>query len=169
MIGLQYDPNKETQRKLQKLREKLAEARKAVRDQSPAMKRAAIFLDQWVQGNIRSEGGKVGGWEPFKYGGRILEGGGIDTSAKLLRDTGALALSFRPFATRKNAGIGSDLDYSLDHDEGIGVPQRRLLPKKSEVRKPLRDLMDQYVKNDVVQKVESAFKGTGKALKGGIG
>lgn len=159
MIGLQYDPTKEQQRKLERLKKKLDEARGAVRDASPAMHRVSVFLDQWVQTNIRTEGGKVGGWLPFALGGRWVKGFGLDRTAKLLRDTGALALSFRPFAAKNSAGIGSDLDYSEDHDEGIDVPQRRLLPEKAEVRKPVRDILDQYVKDDVVGKIQEAFRG----------
>lgn len=103
--------------------------------------RASIFLDRWVQQNFKSEGGKVGKWVPFKAGGRPLAGGEIDTSAKLLQDTGRLRGSFQSFYTPKNAGIASDVPYSKIHEEGIGVPQRRMLPERAEVIADLRGII----------------------------
>jgi len=97
---------------LERLKKGTEEARKAVQNAQPAYKRAAVFLDRWVQDNFRTEGEKVGGWEPFQKGGRLTTRGGetvLDTSAKLLQKTGALRISYRPFATKKNAGIGSEL------------------------------------------------------------
>ena len=145
------------QRQLDRLKKAADEARAKVRDASPAYRRSAVYLDQWVQRNFRTEGGAVGGWEPFARGGRP-DDGKIDQSAKLLQDTGALRLSFRPFATKKNAGIGSDLDYSELHEEGIGVPQRRMLPKREEVRQPIRDILDQYVDHDILAPLRGAFR-----------
>ena len=115
-------------------------------------KRIGVFLDRWVQDNFRTEGGKVGGWAPLKLGGRVLykttASGvvpkGFDSSAKILQDTGTLRLSFVPFASRRNAGIGSDLDYSKKHDQGIGVTQRRILPLHREVDKDIKLLYTQW-------------------------
>jgi len=73
----------------------------------------------------------VGGWKPFKLGGRRLPGGGIDTSAKLLQDTGELRLRVNPFFTKTVAGIGSNLPYALTHELGLphrNLPARRMLP-----------------------------------------
>ncbi len=110
-------------------------------------KEAAIMLDRWVQKNIRSEGGllNTGAWEPFKIGGRRIKGGGLDTSAKLLQDTGRLRLSMLPFATKRNAGIGSELPYSKHHEEGEGVPMRRLLPVHAEVKHVLRAMFGKHI------------------------
>lgn len=144
--------------RLDRLKDAADEARAKVRDASPAYKRAATYLDQWVQINFRTEGGNVGGWKPFARGGRWRKGVGIDQTAKLLQDTGALRLSFRPFATKNNAGIGSDLDYAERHEEGLGVPQRRMLPKQSEVKQPIRDILDQYVENDILASLKGAFR-----------
>ena len=92
----------------------------------------------------RTEGGRVGGWEPFRYGGRLTNKG-VDTSAKLLQDTGRLRASFTPFHTLKTAGIFSDLDYAKNHQEGIGTPERRLLPKNAEVKEDIRNIVKGHV------------------------
>ncbi len=135
--------------------------------------RIAAFLDRWVQLNFRTEGGRVGGWVPFTYGGRVTtkkksnavsllglsqkkKGGAtqgkiyVDGSAKLLQDTGRLRLSFLPFASFFNAGVGSDLKYSKAHEEGSRfVPQRRILPLHSEVKDDIRKFYDDHVKNSI--------------------
>lgn len=147
MVEVRVEYDKE---KLDKLKTAAAEARAKIQDASPAYHRAAVYLDQWVQRNFKTEGGNIGGWEPFAAGGRWRKGSGLDQSAKLLQDTGAMRLSFKPFASKKNAGIGSDLDRAEWHDEGKGVPERRMLPKRAEVRAPLRDILEQYVDQDVL-------------------
>lgn len=108
------------------------------------MKKASIYLDRWVQSNFKSEGGKVGGWQPFARGGRVTSDG-IDTSARLLQDTGRLRASFLPFATKKTAGISSDLDYAKTHEYGTGdVPMRRMLPEKADVIDDIRRILKDF-------------------------
>ena len=118
---------------------------KELKDLTTPMRQASTYLDRWVQQNFKTEGGKGEKWQPFKVGGRY-KNGKIDTSAKLLQDTGRLRASFLPFATRKNAGIGSDLPYSEAHEKGLGhLPKRRMLPLHSEVDDDLRDIIEDHV------------------------
>jgi len=117
-----------------------------------AHKRVAVYLDRWVQDNFKTEGKKVGGWAPFAHGGRRLKDGSIDGSAMLLQDTGRLRASYHPFANRKDAGIGSDLPYSKDHEEGISerhLPQRRMLPRANDVRSDVKEIFDNFVKESI--------------------
>lgn len=143
---------------------RLQSARASLQDTTPALKRVAIYMDQWVQRNFRDNGAKVGGWPPFKYGGRVttkaksttaVQGPRgkiyIDPSAQLLRDTGRLRLSFIPFvnASEKQAGIGSALPYAKAHQEGDsarGLPKRRLLPEQKEVRGDTKDIIDDWMR-----------------------
>lgn len=159
------------ERSLAEVKAKLNAARAKLQDTEPGMRRVAVFLDQWVQRNFQTEGGNVGRWEPFKYGGRVvtktkLSAGKrignkaasaqsiagrkhVNPSAKLLMDTGALRHSFLPFVRGGLAGIGSDLPYSKGHEEGLpesGVPQRRMLPKIGEVQADVTEIMDQWVR-----------------------
>lgn len=133
-------------------KQRMAAARTALKENGVAMRQVAAFLDQWVQKNIITEGGKVGGWERFKYGGRWTgkgESRRLDMSAKLLRDTTALQHSFLPFVRDGVAGIGSDLPYSKAHEDGLpsrNLPQRRLLPKKEEVAIDVKQILDSWVK-----------------------
>lgn len=147
------------------LKAKLKQAREDLRNDGVVMRQCAIFLDQWVQRNFQSLGGKVGKWEPYKYGGRLttldpkakshhgranaqsIDGHRyINTSAKLLQDSGALKHSFLPFIRKGIAGIGSELPYSKPHDEGTnGMIQRRMLPETSEVQADIREILDNFL------------------------
>ena len=129
-----------------------------------AFKKAGILLERWVLLNFKTEGGKVGGWAPFKYGGRIGAKKSssansrkrVDTSAKLLQDTGTLRQSFHSFYNKMNAGIrsGKNIDYARAHEEGWGpLPQRRMLPNKrldpalmKDIRKALEDHVNKATK-----------------------
>lgn len=136
------------------LKAKLKLAREGLQNDGVVMRQVAVFLDQWVQRNFQSEGGKVGGWPRFKYGGRVVSKKGaktqsieghryIDSSAKLLQDTGALRHSFLPFVRKGVAGIGSDLPYAETHEKG--KPQRRMLMKTEDVQVDLREIMDNWL------------------------
>lgn len=155
------------------LQAKMRRAQRKMGDLTPVNKRVAVFLDRWVQRNFRSQGASVGGWKPFKAGGRWVSkrthaagdfpqsgprrGSGrrtgtryLDTSAKLLQDTGRLRASFSPFWSRNNAGIGSDLPYSKKHEEGDpakNLPARRMLPEEREVASDISRIYDDHVAN----------------------
>lgn len=128
------------------MKHRFKSARKRMSNFQTPYKRSAVFLDQWVQRNFQQEGKPVGGWMPLKGGGRRVPGGGIDPTAKILQDSGRLRASFESFSTRRNAGIGSGLEYAKTHNEGMGpIPQRRILPLKREVRQDIRRIFDQHV------------------------
>lgn len=137
---------------IEELRKRLAKKRAAVTDLRTPYARAAVLLDQWVQKNFKTEGGKVGGWQPFaknKEGIPIVELREPDRApAKLLQRTGRLRSSFVPMANKKQAGIGSDLPYAKSHHEGIGPPERQLLPDHNpaykEVMRAAREIMADY-------------------------
>ncbi len=138
---------------IQELRRRLEKKRIAVMDLRTPYARAAVLLDQWVQKNFKSEGGKVGGWVPFaknKDGIPLVEVREPDRApAKLLQRTGRLRSSFSPFANTKQAGIGSDLPYAETHHKGTGnAPERPLLPEKNpahrEVLRAAREIMVDY-------------------------
>ena len=130
---------------LKELSERTKEAKNRISKLETPLAKCSIYLDRWVQTNFKTQGGNVGGWQPLKGGGRWIKGKGIDTSAKILQDTGRLRASFTPFHTRKNAGIYSDIDYAKKHEEGEGVPVRRMLPKHIEVRNDIRKIFRGHI------------------------
>lgn len=141
---------------LDTLKVKLAAARDGLKNDDPAMRQVAVYLDQWVQRNFKGQGSNVGNWTPFTYGGRLttkakanaksIEGRHyIQSNAQLLQATGALRLSFLPFIRKGLAGIGSDLPYAKPHNDGEGLPQRRMLPKNAEVEAPVFSILENFV------------------------
>ena len=138
---------------LEELRKRLDKKRAAVMDLRTPYARAAVLLDQWVQKNFKTEGGKVGGWVPFaknKDGVPIVEAREPGRApAKLLQRTGRLRSSFTPFASKSHAGIGSDLPYAETHHKGLGnAPERQLLPDHNpaykEVMRAAKEIMTDY-------------------------
>ena len=126
------------------VKKRLELARKKLKNTTAPHKEISLMLDAWVQKNFKSEGGKVGGWEPLKAGGRYKKSG-FDPIAKILQDTGRLRLSFAPFSDRRGAGIGSDINYAPKHEEGIDAPKRRMLPISQEVRKDIFKMYEKWV------------------------
>lgn len=135
---------------LEELKQRHNERTKELQDTSIPYKKVTTYLDSWVQKNFKQQGALVGGWIPFKAGGRVRNGK-VDTSAQLLMDTGRLRASFLPFVTKSTAGIGSDLPYSKAHNEGEGAPKRRILPVDGEVKKQITDILEGRV-NEVYKK-----------------
>lgn len=142
---------------LARLERRAAAAKDALRKTHPVMRKVATFLDSWVQRNFRTQGKFVGGWTPFVHGGRVTtkakasgksaDGVYVNTAAKLLMDTGALRLSFLPFATSTNAGVGSDLPYSEIHEKGTKTtPRRRMLPEEGDVKVQVREILENHVR-----------------------
>ncbi len=154
MVTAQFTPGTIDQAKA-----KANAARDSLKDGSVPMRQASIYLDRWVQKNFKGEGSNVGGWAAFAYGGRLTtkskataknSGRWVNFTAKLLQDTGHLRISFLPFATQTNAGIGSDLPYSKYHqDGGKNLPQRRMLPEKNEVMADLTQILDNWVRMQI--------------------
>lgn len=135
-------------------RRKLQSLARQMKNPTPANRNVSIWLLRWANQNFKTEGGKVGGWKPFKLGGRRLPDGSIDTTAKLLQDTGRLHASFSNFYSRQVAGIGSNLDYSLTHELGLphrNLPSRRMLPLASdkEVENSIIKIYDDYIDRSI--------------------
>lgn len=146
---------KVNQAQLEAAKAKLKKARDDLKEGSVPMRQVAVMLDQWVQRNIISQGDKVGGWNPFTYGGRLtrkdkatakVDGRWVNATAKLLRNTGALQHSFLPFIRDKQIGIGSDLPYSKYHEEGEGTMHRRMLPENKDVDDDVKSIFDAFIK-----------------------
>lgn len=129
MISVKINNAPSVKRRLQQILNGIA-------DTSVPNKQISIMLDRWVQKNFQSEGKLVDGWHP------------IEREGKILQDTGRLRLSFIPFSSRADAGIGSDLPYSKHHEYGEGVRERRMLPLLDDVKD---DIIEKY--NDHIKRV----------------
>lgn len=129
---------------------KLTKIGKKIHNPRAFYKRTTIYLDRWVMDNLKGEGSKVGGWTPFKIGGRFTGKGDnrkFDSSAKLLQDTGKLRASLRHQSTMKGAKVFTRLRYAVVHDQGSGrLPKRQLIPKWQQVRNPVMKILQKYVR-----------------------
>lgn len=139
---------KVNQRKTRAAQRNLRKLQKQIPNLTVPHKRIAVFLLKWVLTNFKQEGKPIGGWTPFALGGRRTSGG-IDTTAKLLQDTGLLRNSFSTFHSRRDAGVGSNLSYAEDHNEGdpsSNLPARRMVPIQSEVVRDVNKIYRDYLR-----------------------
>ncbi len=142
-------------------KEKAAEARAALKNDSVPLAQIAAFLDRWVQKNFQSSGGNVGGWAAFKYGGRLVSKGTggsttdgrhyVNASAKLLMDSGALRLSYLPFVRGHDAGVGTDMVSASGapfpeylNDGTRFMPPRRQVPVEEEVATDVKLIFNEW-------------------------
>lgn len=145
------------QDKVNRLDKKLDE-----QDRKRLHKRISVYLLKWVDTNFKTEGGKVGGWQKLKLGGRPLprsqrtETKQLDSSAKVLQDTGQLRRSFVPFSDSNTAGVGSEigkfdnLPYAKKHHEGHGaLPRRQLIPTVNQVGDEILEMYEEYIEQVV--------------------
>ena len=149
-----------------RVRSKLKELRKSVKNSRHANREVGIWLMRWVDVNFKGKGRFVGTWKPFaeqKYGqhkgerGRWVGKGStrrFDKTAKLLLDKGKLRSSFDFRATRSNVVIGSELKYAYPHEEGLkkrGLPQRRMLPRHTDksVERGILKIYDSYIERQL--------------------
>jgi len=91
-------------------------------------------LYAWTIKNFDTEGSSFGGWKalrPATVKAKKREG-----KEKILVRTGALRASFLPFHSDDNAGIGTELEYSVYHENGVpsrNLPKRPMLPPRKVV------------------------------------
>lgn len=132
-----------------------------LQDGTEPMRQVSACLDAWVQRNFLTAGGKVGGWPPFKYGGRVAPkakatgkslGRWVDSSARLEMLTGTLRASFLPFSTDKSAGVGSELDYAAWQSNGTPMlPARRMLPFGPDVQDDIIGILQAWVNERIAK------------------
>jgi phage gpG-like protein len=115
----------------------LSDAKEAANEQ------VATQLFGWVQRNIQAEGGLLedGPWPPLAES-TLAEKKRLGYSPKPLIRTGNLRQSFGMYYDENIAGVGARASYGVDYAEvheygGGNVPQRRMLPRFSEVREDI--------------------------------
>ena len=110
--------------------------------------KAAVALDSWVKRNFNAEGRRHEDstlhWKPLspitiarrKHGGSTI-----------LQDTGNLRRNWEHRATNRAGFLKSRQDYSGAHEEGIGVPQRKIFPTQKQGTALVLPIFKQYVRD----------------------
>jgi phage gpG-like protein len=142
--------NEITSAQIDKTNRKLEKLARSLRNPILANRAASVALYGWVIENYDSEGGKVGGWTPLKPS-TIREKERIGKTKMLVR-TGHLRASLVPGYDQSNAWVASNVPYAVKHQEGDpdhNIPQRRILPNRSEVLKIGIKVYQFYVSKEV--------------------
>lgn len=108
---------------------------------------AVILVDRWIQKNFQTEGGNVGGWRPLSQATIEARRKGKNRrgSVRILQDTGEMRRNWKHIYSDTEAKIVSGVPYSIKHEEGDGVPQRRILPTPEEIWPQLEKLYTLFI------------------------
>jgi phage gpG-like protein len=101
----------------------------AAADTTVPNRQLAIQLQGWVLRNFQRGGSlQTPNWAPLKPSTAKQKARKGYSSTPLIR-TGHLRQSFRPFYSREQAGIGSEVPYGKYHETGTSrLPQRAMMP-----------------------------------------
>ncbi len=130
---------------LELLGKSLADRERKLKEREKLNAQAVTVIDGWIQRNFQEEGGLVqsGGWKPLEASTiRLREHGGD----RILQDIGDLRSKWKHLYTPKKAAIMSGVDYGEQHDKGIGVPQRKILPREEHIMPKLMKIYKTFVR-----------------------
>jgi phage gpG-like protein len=119
------------QRQIAALEKKLDRFGAAMRNATPANRRASIALYRWVIDNFDSQGSSLrsGPWPPLAES-TVREKARIGKNQMLVR-SGELRSSFSSFYSRTNAGVRNTAAHAEFHEHGTAkMPQRKLFPER---------------------------------------
>lgn len=108
---------------------------------------AVVIVDRWIQVNFQQEGKPVGGWKPLSEETILMRRRGTGSGGtRILQDTGDLRKRWKHLYDEDTAAIQSGVDYGYYHDQGKGVPKRRILPYAKEMWESLEKLYGAWIK-----------------------
>jgi hypothetical protein len=126
---------------------------------------AVIYLDRWIQKNFDSSGKMAmggGGWKPLADSTmRAREKGWgyykpKTANPQILRHKGFLKSRWKhDFNNRRGivesyaTAKGSTYYYGVAHDEGKGVPERRILPQEKQISKKIKEIFGFWIRSSM--------------------
>lgn len=147
--------------------EKMKSREAKLKNRTLTNRKATILIDRWIQKNFQSQGTLAEGgtgWQklsPATIAGRrkgkkksLLIGGQkgqtlVPGTAKILQDTGQLRTRWKHYYTARTAVLQSGVEYGIYHEEGRGVPKRKILPTKKQILPELLKLFGRHVKTSL--------------------
>jgi phage gpG-like protein len=104
----------------------------ATQNRTVPNRQLAVQLYGWTQRNFQQAGGlQTPSWQPLKPS-TMKQKARLGYSGTPLIRTGHYRQSFRPFSDNNQAGVGSEVPYSVYHEQGTAtIPQRAALPPAS--------------------------------------
>ena len=134
-----------------RLQSKFKRLAKNLRNKQPLFKRIGVKLLNEIDTTFKTEDFEGKRWTPLAPATtlRRRRGPGIG-SARILQDTGTLRQSFVMDVGRTKLTVGTPVDYSETHEEGLGnVPQRRMLPSEKRTLEIAVDTTEKLVKEQI--------------------
>jgi len=130
------------------LKRKFQRLARGIKNRRPLMKRIGVKLLNEVSENFKREGHEGIPWtplSPFTVARRRGGGGG----AKILQDTGKLRKSFTEESNNQRTKVGTIVAYAENHEDGKGVPERKMLPSQEKTFEVAVAVTECYLKENI--------------------
>lgn len=149
------------------LDKKLRDFASDLKDREPTNRQVSVRLMSLVMKNFSTQSNDGNKWAPFKLGGRYVsskkvkkkkgekrgKGRFLDTSAKLLQDTGNLRQSFLGLYSKDVAGVGAKasagVNYAIVHEQGSPknkLPARPMLPTAKQLEQEFINVYNSQIR-----------------------
>jgi phage virion morphogenesis protein len=116
------------------------------KNKTPMYKRIGIKVLNAIDENFRTESHDGKRWQSLSdltvFARRRGPGAG---SSKILQDTGTLRRSFDFDANNSQVRVGTNIEYAQQHEFGLGVPERKMIPSDKKVLEISVKVADDYI------------------------
>jgi len=141
------------------LQKTMASRHKALTHRRNVNKSAVVLVDRFIQKNFQQQGALTtpGGWKPLALTTiKARRKGKGKGTPKILIDKGWLRQKWKHFyshsigkVTSEARGVKSGVFYGVFHDEGRGVPQRKIIPAQRHVKSDIEKLYQTFIDSTV--------------------
>lgn len=127
---------------------------KRLKNQRGVHGKAVVAVDAWIQKNFQQEG-KLAypgtGWQKLSPATIEMRRKGKKSKhgVKILQDTGMLKSNWKKQWSIKSGVIAAAMPYAEKHNEGIGVPERKILPTESQIMPTLIKIYGKFVRTSL--------------------
>lgn len=115
-------------------------------NKTPMYKRIGIKILNAIDENFRTESHDGKRWQSLSDRTVFSRRRGPRTGVpKILQDTGTLRRSFAMEADNSKVRVGTNIEYAPQHEYGIGVPQRKMIPSDKKALEISVKIADGYI------------------------
>lgn len=119
-------------------------------NKTPMYKRIGIKILNEIDKNFKTESHDGKRWQSLSDRTIFARRRGPRAgSPQILQDTGTLRRSFNLEANNNLVRIGTNIEYAQQHEHGIGVPQRRMIPSDKKTLEISIKIADDYTEEQL--------------------
>lgn len=119
-------------------------------NKTPMYKRIGIKILNAIDENFRTESHDGKRWQGLSDRTVFSRRRGPRAgSPKILQDTGTLRESFTMDADNSKVKVGTNVEYAPQHERGLGVPQRKMIPSDRKALEISVQVADGYIEDQL--------------------